>query len=438
MTTTTEHLLAAKAELAAMLLNAPLMLHRAYADTMLADPAAWLARLGSQVRCETGEPGLPCADDVELTPDGIAIVRARGLLVRRRNLPLWYSGYVSYEGVAELVASVAKSARVRGLVLALDSPGGTHAGTAECAEALADATRELPYYVVADGQMASAAYYVGCGADRIFGTATSAIGAIGAYLIRVDVTKLDAEIGITYTVVQSDERKTDGFVHKEPSTDELDDMQRWVDAAAGMFREEVAAHRSLTVDDIRELKGATFMAADAVTKKLADKVGGVPEAVAALTKKITDARSVSFGTPTRTERTGGMDPKETGKDKADEKVAALFGDPAVQERLQTERQEGVAAGTTAAKSEAEEIALLCLHYGAPERTAEFLKAGKTRAEVFAIFQDVVVKKEQATRTSGANGGGDPTPVATQLEEPEVVQARRRKEAMAHRYGQGVA
>ncbi len=431
---TADQLLAAKAELAATLLNAPLVLHRVYAETMLADPSGWLARLGGEARTDGGEPGLPGLDEVEITPDGIAIVRVGGLLVRRHNPLHWYCGYVSYEGIAELVEMLARSSRVRGLVVGWNSPGGTHAGTAECAAAIADVTKDLPYYTVADGQMASGAYLIGCGGDRVFATPTSAVGSIGAYIIRVDVTKLDAEIGIAYTFVESDARKTDGNIHKEPSQDELDDTQRWVDTAAGMFREEVAAHRPLSVDDIKALKGATFMGTEAVEKKLADKIGGVPEAVAALTKKLTDARSVSFGTPTRTERTGGMDPKETGKDKTDEKVAALFGDPAVQQRLATERQEGATAGATAAKSEAEEIALLCLHYGAPERTAEFLKAGKTRAEVFAIFQDVVVKKEQETRTSGANGGGDPKPAETKLEDPDVVQARRRKEAMTHRYG----
>lgn len=431
---------AARAELAATLFSTtPLVLNRAFAEQLIAGRSGWFAHLDAgDVRVDSAwEPSLPTMDELEVTPEGVAVVRIGGMLVRRSRGLHWYRGFVSYDGIAELFDALARESRVRGVVAIWDSPGGDYMGVGECAAAVAESIKNLPAYCAVEGQMNSGGYWIGCGFDRIYATPSSALGSIGAYVIRVDVTKLDQEMGVAYTFVESDERKTDGNPHKEPSKGEIDDTQRWVDTAAGLFREYVAGNRPLTVDQVRGLKGAIFMGADAVEAKLADKVGAARDAVAAITKKITDARSASFGTPARTEG-GAMDPKTEGKDKADEKAAAIFGDPVVRQRLAAERQAGVDAGKAEAHAAAEEIATLCLHYGQPDRAAEFIKAGKTRAEAFAILQADVVKKAADTQTSGANAGGDPAPKGAELEPAEAVHDRHRKQAMAHRFGREVA
>ncbi len=180
----------------------------------------------------------------------------------------------------KLLDDVSKSG-AKGVILAIDSPGGTTSG----AERLYDAIRRLaakkPTVAVVGNEAASGAYIAAIGADRIVAQGNSLVGSIGVLIEYPDLSKLMGKVGVEVDAVKSSPLKAEpsGF---EPTSPEVhaalaalvDDSYQWfkglVKERRGMSDAELAA-----VDD-----GRVFTGRQALGLKLIDQIGGEREAIA--------------------------------------------------------------------------------------------------------------------------------------------------------------
>lgn len=362
------------------------------------------------------------ADDIEVT-DGIAVVPVRGTFTRRATWMSSMSGLTSYEQVTELIQQVAARSDVRGLVLAIDSPGGSVMGLQEAGDALA--ALEKPVYVVADGFTASAAYWLAVrAADRggFFASPSAVVGSIGVYAVRLDASKADKDAGLAYTFVTAGNRKGDGDPHKPLTAAERDSLQARVDRVAQEFFAVVGRARRLDPDAIAALDGEAFDGREAVDLGLADTVGTVADAVAALRASLNKERRAALGLAADAQKEAPMatekvdDEKGTEQPATDARVTPISDDPKI--KAEIDRAAAQAA------LEAQEIVALCTHFGAASRATEFLAAKKSRAEVFEALQGALAQRDEATATNGAHGAGS-EPAATRLD-PGAYEELRRK------------
>ncbi len=208
--------------------------------------------------------------------DGVAIVSVSGPLMRCENW-LWDS----YESISQRVTAALESS-CSAVMLKLDSPGGEAAGCFELAREIRTKAKAANKPVVAyvDGQAASAAYAIACGASRIFVPATGTVGSIGCITMIVDQTGLDRAMGLAFSVITSGARKADGNPHLTPSEDAIRASQKTVDQMAGLFFAVVSEARGLTVPAVAALEAAQFMGSAAVDAKLADTIATFDEALA--------------------------------------------------------------------------------------------------------------------------------------------------------------
>lgn len=89
-------------------------------------------------------------------------------------------GGTSTVAIRRAVRQAADDPNVSGILLEIDSPGGTVAGTADLAEDVKAATRRKPVYVQVHDLCCSAAYWVASQADKIYvNQATAEVGSIG-------------------------------------------------------------------------------------------------------------------------------------------------------------------------------------------------------------------------------------------------------------------
>jgi signal peptide peptidase SppA len=169
----------------------------------------------------------------------------------------------------------------KGILIDMDSPGGTVYGTSETAALIADAP--VPVVVHVDsGLMASAAYWVGSGATRIYATESSEIGSIGVYIPWADQSARYKAAGVEMELITNKEGiyKGAGYPGTKLSDDQRAAWQASVDRIYGEFSGAVKAHRGDVPDDA--MQGQTFGAAQAVEKKLIDGVATRDAAMGAL------------------------------------------------------------------------------------------------------------------------------------------------------------
>lgn len=217
---------------------------------------------------------LPSRETVDVR--GVPVLTIRGPL--EHHAGMWCDNYDAILARA----SEALGSAAPGIVLRIDSPGGLVSGcmeTARAIRALADGSgkRVIAY---ADGKVCSAAYALASVADTIVAPESAELGSIGVLASRRDASAALEREGLRLYLVTSGARKGDGDPHVPVSEDELAALQETVDTLSEMFFAHVAAHRPVSVDDVRNLQAATLHGARAVAAGLADVLGDLDHAVA--------------------------------------------------------------------------------------------------------------------------------------------------------------
>jgi protease-4 len=203
--------------------------------------------------------------------------------------------------VRESLEKAAKDENVRGVVLRIDSPGGTVTASDMVHHEVSGFREKSGVRVYASimGLGTSGAYYIAQAADRVSAHPTSVTGSIGVMALKFNVRGLLEKIGVEEKSVKSADMK-DMFSPFRPDTDEEREiMQGIIDALHGRFVETVAEGRKgrLTEEQIRALAdGRPYTAGQALHSGLIDSVEYLDETIEAMKKEIgvTEARIITY------------------------------------------------------------------------------------------------------------------------------------------------
>lgn len=226
---------------------------------------------------------LPIALDYEApkmdVQDGVAIIPIAGVIGKGLSAIEKSCGACGIEDIAANLAEAATSPEVRSILLHFDSPGGAVTGVPELANVIAAVSAQRPVVAYTDGQMCSAAYWLGAGARAIYASDSAEVGSIGVYMPWVDQTKAYEAEGYKVEVIKNKGGTFKGM--GVPGTSLTDDqrahLQDRVDQIFGMFTGHVTRSRSVKADALR---GQSFLAAEAKQVGLVDRIGSLADAMA--------------------------------------------------------------------------------------------------------------------------------------------------------------
>ncbi len=198
----------------------------------------------------------------------------------------------------KMLKNIAEANHVAGVLLYVNSPGGTTTGGEALYEALRELMKTKPLVAQFGTVAASAGYIVGLASDHIVARGNSITGSVGVIVQWPEVVDLMDKIGVKVKEVKS------GPLKAAPSPFErLDESGRKI--AEGMvndgfkwFLALVEERRGIKAADIPGLsEGRIFSGREALAAKLVDQIGGENEAVAWLkeTKNVDkDAKVVDW------------------------------------------------------------------------------------------------------------------------------------------------
>lgn len=215
--------------------------------------------------------------------DGIAVIGIEGFMSKG---PSKFGG-TSTVAVRQAFRTVTQEPAVKGILLHVDSPGGTVAGTSDLADDIRAANKVKPVFAQIDDLGASAAYWVAAQARFIGANKTAEIGSIGAFAVVEDTSKAAEDAGIKVHVVTSAAGKA-LLAAGVPVTDEaLQVVQEQIDAFAGFFNDGVAQGRGMPIAEVRKLAdGHTHLAAQALSLGMIDAVQSLDDTLAMLRREI--------------------------------------------------------------------------------------------------------------------------------------------------------
>lgn len=197
---------------------------------------------------------------------------------------------------------IAESDAVKGLLLAVDSPGGTTAGGEMIYNAIRRIADKKPVVAQVGTIAASGGYMVAVGADHIVARQTSIIGSIGVLVQYPDVTGLMDKIGVRMESIKSSPLKAEPSPFNPTTAEERAVIRALILDTYNWFVDLVAERRPFDRSDALELaNGAVFSGRQSLGKKLIDSLGGEREAIAWLeTKGVAENLDVIEWKPVKT------------------------------------------------------------------------------------------------------------------------------------------
>ncbi|MGE5147194.1 MAG: signal peptide peptidase SppA [Candidatus Eiseniibacteriota bacterium] len=186
----------------------------------------------------------------------------------------------------QLLDDLANDRKVRAVIVAIDSPGGTVVGGESLFRRLRKVAAKKPVVAVMGTLATSAGYMTALGADHLVAHEGTITGSIGVILQSTDVTGLLAKLGISTEAIKSAPLKAVPSPF-EPLTPAAREATRAVVLDLyDMFVSMVAERRSMPRDEALKLAdGRVYTGRQALKLKLVDALGGEDAARAWLKDK---------------------------------------------------------------------------------------------------------------------------------------------------------
>ena len=204
--------------------------------------------------------------------DHIARVRVDGMITGKRKK-------------IDLIKKLAKSDRVKAVLVTIDSPGGTTSGSEALYEEIRKLAAKKPVVSVLESTATSGGYITAIAGDYIVARGNTLTGSIGVIFQWPQVEELLTKLGVKMRELKSDPLKASPSPFEVPSEEALAVMQNLISDSHDWFLKLVAERRKLGEAETRSVgDGRVYTGRQALTVKLIDKIGGEDDALAWLKK----------------------------------------------------------------------------------------------------------------------------------------------------------
>ncbi|WP_454737600.1 S49 family peptidase [Cupriavidus necator] len=254
-------------------------------ESVRADAAAVAARRESVNRAGNG---------------AIAVLPMYGIVSQRGNMAddLSGPGSMSTQRFAQAFRAALGDETIGGILIDVDSPGGSVYGVQELADEIYRARSQKPIVAIANSLAASAAYWIASSAGEFFITPGGEAGSIGVYAAHEDYSKALDAMGVKTTLVSAGKFKTEGNPYQPLDDEARAAMQDRINGYYGAFTRAVARNRGATVAVVREGmgQGRVLSASAAQAENMVDGVATFDEVVRRMAKAIGNGGGKTWAT----------------------------------------------------------------------------------------------------------------------------------------------
>lgn len=221
----------------------------------------------------------------------IAVIELNGVISSESEKNVFVEENSSLVALSAL-NSAEDDKNVKGVILRINSPGGTVGMSQRLYSAVINLRKKKPVIAVMDDIATSGGYYVASAADRIVALPGTMTGSIGVIMSTIDAHELLSDkLGIRDNVIKSGEFKDIGSSTRPMTDSERELLQDMVNDSFDQFREAIIKgrierkdkyapeKRELTIANLdKYADGRVFTGRQAVEYGFIDSIGGSREA----------------------------------------------------------------------------------------------------------------------------------------------------------------
>ena len=220
---------------------------------------------------------------------GIGVVKLRGPIVSRA--PLAVGRVAESERVIASLRAAREAKGVRGVVILIDSPGGSVLASDRIYHEVVRLAEKKPVVAYFVNVAASGGYYVAAGAHAIVAQPTTVTGSIGVVAAHLVLSPLFNKLGIVTELVKRGARADMLSPSRPLDEGEREAMSHEIEGYYKEFVDIVARGRSRSPEDIEKLaRGRVYSGAEAYRLGLVDRLGDFETALDVVRERIGETR----------------------------------------------------------------------------------------------------------------------------------------------------
>jgi protease-4 len=209
------------------------------------------------------------------------------LIINNNFTSKYFIGKVHLEGIIndknELIqqlSNIEQNKNIKGLLIIINSPGGTFVSSKEILDALEKISKKIPISAYMREMGTSGAYLASLGAKKIFANQGTITGSIGVILQTAQLTSLMEKIGVKPIIVKSGELKATPNPLEKLDEEKINYLKKIIGQLQDEFIEIVERKRNLNQTTLRKISsGRIFTSKQALELNLIDFVGNETDAL---------------------------------------------------------------------------------------------------------------------------------------------------------------
>lgn len=220
------------------------------------------------------------------SPEKIAIIYGEGsILLSSEKGSIGNS--ITPDKISNEIDKALENPEIKGIVLRLNSPGGSALASNIIHHKLKEASKQKPIYISVGGVAASGGYYIAVSGDKIFADKESITGSIGVVSLIPNFNGLMKKLDINIETVKKG-KYSDLFSLTKDFTEE-DEEKIYASSfkVYSEFLDIVAQGRELDRDYVHSIaQGKVWLGEEAKNLKLIDEIGGLELTINTLAKDL--------------------------------------------------------------------------------------------------------------------------------------------------------
>lgn len=204
---------------------------------------------------------------------------------------------INYESLVPVILDLANNDDVKGVVLRVNSPGGSVFGTEQIWDALQYLKKKGKPLVVSMGDYAaSGGYWISSASDYIFSDPMTITGSIGIFGLMPEASGLMSKLGINVETVGTNPGADFPSLFTPMSEQQKNAMQRFIEQGYDQFISRVSTGRKIPEAKVRQIAEGRVW--DGVTAKklgLVNEIGSLQSAIDYTAKKAGIAEKYNVG-----------------------------------------------------------------------------------------------------------------------------------------------
>lgn len=210
----------------------------------------------------------------------IAVIYASGNIVMGKGTP---GKVIAHDTTVKLIRAARKNPDYKGIILRVDSGGGSAQASDIILRELelAQTENKKPVVVSMAGVAASGGYYIACKADRIIADPATLTGSIGVIGLTFNAERLFKKVKVNWSSVTKGDNADFGSMYRQWTQAEKDMMTRFIEVTYEDFTRKVDEGRdNLTLDQVHQYaQGRVWTGEQAYEIGLIDDLGGMDVAL---------------------------------------------------------------------------------------------------------------------------------------------------------------